>query len=109
MHSFGFMQAQPFAIASQGLNLLARPMCFDYTASTSLLRIKASIRRSRRTGGTTVAGAAPGRRLAARADRHLTPRLTARLTARSRRPRPEDLQRTQRPCGSRRDSRRSII
>lgn len=42
-HSFGFMQAQPYAIAAQGRNLLARPMCFDAVNSTSVADIEASI------------------------------------------------------------------
>ena len=43
VHSFGFMQAQPYAIAAQGRNLLARPMCFDAVNSTSVPDIEASV------------------------------------------------------------------
>ena len=43
VHSFGFMQSQPYAIAAQGRNLLARPMCFDAVKSTSVPDIEASI------------------------------------------------------------------
>jgi hypothetical protein len=39
----GFMKAQPFALAAAGLNLIARPMCFDAAASTSISNIEASI------------------------------------------------------------------
>jgi hypothetical protein len=51
--SNGFMQAQPYAIAASGLNLLARPMCFDGTSSTSLSGIEASIACALRSPGDT--------------------------------------------------------
>jgi hypothetical protein len=39
----GFTKAQPFSIAASGLNLLARPMCFDSTDSSSVSVIESSI------------------------------------------------------------------
>ncbi|MBZ4415374.1 hypothetical protein [Myxococcus sp. RHSTA-1-4] len=47
----GFMKIQPFAVAATGLNLLARPMCFDGTASTPLSLIKESIACALRPAG----------------------------------------------------------
>lgn len=43
VNQYGFMKAQPFALAGTGLNLIARPMCFDAVNSTSVPNIEASI------------------------------------------------------------------
>jgi hypothetical protein len=42
-HDFGFMRAQPFGLANAGLNLIARPMCYNGGGSVDVSVIKASI------------------------------------------------------------------
>ena len=125
-HSFGFMQAQPYAIAAQGRNLLARPMCFDAVTSTSVADIEASIAcalraaaRQRRRGPAPVAGAVRhlGRQGARRRGRVVPPHPAPEphrpdglqpATNRSRREHhAEELQDVERDAQSQRRSRRT--